>query len=37
MLIGFGLLGDDKGGRRHRNQPAIRVLKRIHDNVISRV
>ena len=32
MLVGIGLLVDDKGGRRHRDQIASRVFVRIHDN-----
>lgn len=36
MLIRIGLLGDDKCGRRHRNQPAVRVFNRMQDNTPSR-
>jgi hypothetical protein len=32
MLIGIGLLGDDKGGCGHRDQPASRVFVRMQDN-----
>jgi hypothetical protein len=35
VLIGLGLLRDDKGGRGHGDQPAIVVLGRMQDNAPS--
>ena len=35
LLVGFGLLEDDKGGRGHGDQPAVRVFGRMQDNAPS--
>ena len=36
MLVRLGLLGDDQGGRRHRDQRPVRGIMRMHDYVPSR-